>query len=329
MTKPSAMGLWALWALFLSSPGAFGQAQDALARAHFSAGSSYYEQGRYEEALHEFEEASRLASERTRPLMIFNLGQAQERLGRLTEAIASFRAYLDAQTNAADRALIEERIRNIQARLDATAISLTVSEPGARVIVDDAERGITPLAEALRVSPGAHEIRVEREGFQPLSIRVSVEPGQRLETEARLVALPVPPAPAPDPVAATPAPAPRPRPRSAPPAERGGRLYTWIAAGVAGAAAVGGGVLGVLALSERDAADDAARERERDAYDESKSSAEDLSLFADVAFGVAVLGAAAAVTLFFVESGAPRAGETAAAPLVLPGGGGAVVSGWF
>lgn len=329
MTKACALGLASLGALCIWSPEAYSQSQDALARAHFSAGSSYYEQGRYEEALHEFEEATRLASDRTRPLMIFNLGQTQERLGHLTDAIASFQAYRDSLApGAADRALVEERIRNVQARLDATAIVLTVSEAGARVLVDGEERGTTPLAGPLRVTPGAHEIRVEREGFQPLSIRVSVEPGQRLETEATLVAIPPPPEPAPVP----PPPPPRQRPsRPAPPPEPPGRLYTWIAAGVAGAAAVGGGVLGVLALGERDAADEAASQRDRDTYDQSKSSAEDFSLFADIAFGAAVLGAGAAVILYFVEGDAPRATtrETAATPLVLPDGGGVAVTGWF
>jgi len=290
---------------------ALAQPQDRLARTHFDSGRSYYDQARYEEALHEFEEAYRLASPERKPLMLFNIGQTQERIGHLTDAMQSFRQYLEEAPDAEDRDAVETRIRTLQGRLDATRIAVTASEAGASVLVDGARVGETPL-EAVKVTPGAHEIRVEKDGFHPFALRVTVPVGEEVAAEANLVS------------EAGPAPAP-----SAPAeAAQGPRVYTWIAAAVAGAAIVGGSVLGVLALGSRDDANAEIR-GDRATYDDARSSAEDLALFADVAFIVGGAAAAATVLLFVIEPGWGESEDTAMAPLFVADGGGLSVAGRF
>lgn len=283
------------------------QPQDRLARTHYQAGSSYYEQGRWTDALQEFEVAYRLSSDARKPALLYNIGLTQERLGRLAEAIESFRRYLDGTPNARDRETLEERIRTLQARLDATSVALEVSEAGAHVEVDGQERGTTPLAEPLRVTPGEHEIRIAKEGFQSFSLRVTVPAGERVSAQATLVA---------EAVEAPPPPPPPPPPQ---PPEPSGRTFTWIAGGVAGVAAIGGGLLGFFALRKRNAANEAA-DGDRQVWTASRNDAKRLALFADISFGVAVLAAAGAVVLFFVEgSSTDEASASAGRRLVLGG----------
>ncbi|MBI2898204.1 MAG: tetratricopeptide repeat protein [Deltaproteobacteria bacterium] len=305
-------------AVLLAAPSAAeAQMDERAARAHFEAASSYYDQGRYEEALHEFEEALRAAPDAQKGLMVFNIGQAQERLGRLAEAIESFQRYLELEPAAPDRAAIEARLSNLRARLGETGIVLRVSEDGARVSVDGSASGTTPLAEPLRVAPGRHEILIERDGFRPFRLTVSVEAGRQVEAEATLVAQERHA----DPVRA---------PRPAPPPPPSGRLWTWIGAGATGAALAGGIVLGVLALGASDASN-AEVTGSREVYEDELSSAETLALFADISFGAAVLAAGATVVLFIVE-GRPAERSTAALQLVpasIAGGAGARLQGRF
>ncbi len=87
--------------------------QDRHARELFLLGDDLYAQGRYEEALAAFEEAYELSQ---RPLLLFNIANAQERSGRWEEAMASLRAYLP-HADEAERARIESRIASLERRV--------------------------------------------------------------------------------------------------------------------------------------------------------------------------------------------------------------------
>lgn len=293
------------------------RADEPSARAHYASGRAYYDQGRYEDALREFEEAFRAAPDPQKAAMVFNVAQAQERLGRIGDAVASFQRYLELSPNAEDRSTVEERIRTLQGRLAETGIVLTASEAGARVFVDGQDSGTTPLAEPIRVAPGSHEVRVEKEGFRPFRLRVSVEAGRRVEAEVSLV-----------PVERTPVRG----PEAAPAATRSGPgALPWVLVGVAGVATVGGSILGILALGKSDAASDE-RAGDRDLYDDERANAESLALFADISFGAAVVAAGVSVVLFVAGGSSPRGespttGSLRAAPMVGRGGAGLVVAG--
>ena len=80
--------------LLLGAP--LARAEDrSLARAHFMTGRSYYDQGRYAEALKEFQEAYRLSK---RIGFLYNIGVCQEKLGQLDEALTAFQATIDRQS---------------------------------------------------------------------------------------------------------------------------------------------------------------------------------------------------------------------------------------
>ncbi|MCB9556050.1 MAG: hypothetical protein H6707_08095 [Deltaproteobacteria bacterium] len=110
--------------LFLPSPSlqaAPSPADVDLARRHYELGRTYYQQAAYAKALAAFREAYALSK---RAALLYNIGKCQEALGQLSEAIASFEAYLAAssQPDPTTRA----RIRNLQARLPAKSPKPTV-----------------------------------------------------------------------------------------------------------------------------------------------------------------------------------------------------------
>ena len=86
------------------------------ARAHFMAGSAYYEQANYGDAVKEFNEAYRLSQ---RPDLLYNIALAYERLGKLDEAIDALGRYLKDKPDAQDRGIIQTRIENLEKRRDA------------------------------------------------------------------------------------------------------------------------------------------------------------------------------------------------------------------
>ena len=102
------------------------QADEDAAKAHFLAGSAYYEQANYTDAVKEFNEAHRLSQ---RPDLLYNISVCYERLSRWDEAIASLRQYLTERPDAPDRAVIESRIKNFEDRRTAEQRKALVAPP--------------------------------------------------------------------------------------------------------------------------------------------------------------------------------------------------------
>jgi tetratricopeptide (TPR) repeat protein len=110
----NAMNLWLLTNLALASVAhAQTEPSDQEARARFQSGHYAYESGRFEEALRDFERAYELSQ---RPLIVYNIGLAYERLDRLSEAIRSFRMFLRLMPNAPNRGEVESRIMMLEQR---------------------------------------------------------------------------------------------------------------------------------------------------------------------------------------------------------------------
>lgn len=81
---------------------------DDEARDLFGRGRDAFEAGRYEEALGYFEEAYRVSN---RHLLLFNIGQAQDRLRRDRDALASFERYLELNESPPMADQVRSRIR--------------------------------------------------------------------------------------------------------------------------------------------------------------------------------------------------------------------------
>lgn len=121
----------ALLAVILSSsggpawakPDAPSAADDAKARDLFKQGDAAYAEARYDDALAAFEEAHRLSK---RPRLLFNIGNALERLGKLSEAADALEKYLP-HAKPAERDVLQKRIQNLRKR----------AAPAAKVVLEE------------------------------------------------------------------------------------------------------------------------------------------------------------------------------------------------
>ena len=226
----------------------------AGAKQHFMAGQDYYTQGRYEKAIEEFEEAYRLDP---RPLLLFNIAQAHEKMGHLEKAVEYLKRYLESDTETEDRTTLLSKVANLEGRIAKTGIEVKVNEPEASVFVDGDEVGKSPVSGVIKLSVGHHKVVVAKIGFDDFTINVAVASGQTVPVEAELEpgSSKMLGAEATAPTAEEPAE--EPQEAEEEPDEDDGvtamDVVPWVVAGVGGAgAAVGFGVIGGMAKSEED-----------------------------------------------------------------------------
>ncbi|WP_437930591.1 PEGA domain-containing protein [Sorangium sp. So ce291] len=154
------------------------------ARAHFERGVAHFDQQAYREALEEFRRS--LAHKKTRNAMGY-AASCLKQLGQYDDALEQYEAMrreypkLPAKTEATVAADMAE-LANLVGTL-----ALTGDTPdGASLFIDDRFRGRLPLDKPLRVSAGSRAVRVEKEGFAPITRTVEVKAGR--ENVAELVA---------------------------------------------------------------------------------------------------------------------------------------------
>jgi hypothetical protein len=152
----------------------------ADARQHFMAGQDYYTQGRYDKAIEEFEEAYRLEP---KPLLLYNISMAQEKVGELEKSVDYLKRYLEATPDNEDRTTLLAKVANLKALIAKTGIKVTTKEAEATVFVDGKDVGKTPVAGVIRLSVGAHKIRVSKKGFEDFKMNVAVSSGQTTPVE--------------------------------------------------------------------------------------------------------------------------------------------------
>lgn len=222
----------------------------------------------------------------------------------------------------------------VKGKLEFVGCKLTVaSQPeGAKVLVDGKEIGVTPLKDA-NIPAGEHEIRVEKEGFEPHVAKITAKKGGSAPLALTLKSLTAAPDPAttPDPPKADPTPTPAPTP------ETGKRFPLWTV--VLGGAALGALGAGIgMGLVSDSAFEDYQTTTSQDEYNDLRDKVSAMETGANVSFiaaGVLAVGAAA-VYLFWERharaegpaepSGAtPAAAAPAASWRVLPTGNGLLV----
>lgn len=87
---------------------------DQRARMAFQLGAQAYAEGRYEAAAELFEESYRLSG---RTVLLINLANVYERLGRLEDAVQSLEAFLRSNPESERRAVVETRAANLRRRI--------------------------------------------------------------------------------------------------------------------------------------------------------------------------------------------------------------------
>jgi tetratricopeptide (TPR) repeat protein len=87
-------------------------AQDAAsAREHYQKGTTFYDLGRYDDAIKEFEAAYQIKND---PALLYNLAQSHRLAGNAEQALHFYRTYLRRVPNAKNRTEIEGRIAALE-----------------------------------------------------------------------------------------------------------------------------------------------------------------------------------------------------------------------
>lgn len=279
----------------------------------FQWGQKLYKQARYAEAISKFEEAYAV---RPHPVIYFNIGKCWEQLGETAKALRAYRDYLRLAPDAKDKETVSDAIANLERRLREKGMQqlmVFADPPSARISVDGKELGTSPVS--VELIAGNHTLSVVAEGFEKVdrSFVMQTTRATEMTISLRPVKEPVK-EPVKDPIATD---APKVEPKKddpgtpppmppvvvAPVEAKKGRLWTYVAGGVA-VASLGAGIgLGVGAQGEMNKFtskqhDPATVQAE---FDAAKAASGGMATGANVAYGVAGVALATAVVLFFLE----------------------------
>lgn len=132
--------------------------REAEARTLYERGKVAYAEGRYEDAIRLFEEAFDLSH---KPLLLYNLSLAYERVGDYRRALERLRGY-SAAAPPQEREIVRKRIENLRRRIQAQerpeqAPSLTQPQPEApSAPAPEAERAPQKQPSITEASPPSH-----------------------------------------------------------------------------------------------------------------------------------------------------------------------------
>lgn len=107
------------------------------------------------------------------PRVLYNVGVMEKNLGRYAAAIDWWQRELTEGKGQLSAEEVQELEASIQGLSKfVMSISLDVSEPGAKIFVDDEEVGTSPLSKPISVAIGSHTIRATKPGFTEAQARV-------------------------------------------------------------------------------------------------------------------------------------------------------------
>jgi len=147
-----------------------------------------FDAGDYAAALSSFQKAYDLSPTFH---ILYNIGRASRRTGDYIRSLDALERYLK---DAGDE-LKEERRADVQKKLEELqaligSIEITVNVEGARVSVDDAVVGESPLSSPIRVNAGPHRVKATIEGAAPVVREVDVTSGHPIAVELELEIVP-------------------------------------------------------------------------------------------------------------------------------------------
>ncbi len=155
------------------------------AEAFIRQGADLRRQGRLDDALAALRRAY-AAAPGPRPAALSGL--LEQSLARWVDAevhLAEGLSALDDPWIRRNRATLEPALADVRRHLGD--LDVTGGEPGAEVVLDDAVRGTFPLSHALRVAAGTVTLEVRARGFLTVTRTVSVMAGERVSERVNMV----------------------------------------------------------------------------------------------------------------------------------------------
>jgi tetratricopeptide (TPR) repeat protein len=321
-----------IWIVFSYCPIAQGDDErDADAKIQFQQGVLLFEEGKFEQASIAFGRAYEL---RPNFRILWNLGQVENELEHYAAALVAYKGYIEEGKESVPVERAEEAAIEIE-RLKPLVGTIVVRCPieGAKVKVDNEAKGKTPLQEKIFVDLGKHEIKISKgkdiffeetikiAGAQELIIEIETEDEATSPSRAPVVAV-------------------SPSTKETQEGTNIGtdesqnpkRVWTWVAFGLGGAAAVGAAITGGLSLSQvgdiKDQCDN------NDCPKNLKADADAAATLGNTSTALAIV-AAVGVTLgtilYFVEPDSEKEKQDSIVlvPSALPAGAALTLSGRF
>ena len=256
----------------------------AEARTRFRRALELVDDGEFDKALAELKRAYELAPNYR---VLYNIGLVYQQLHDAANAVDAFERYLadgGADVPAERVEDVRRRIKRLDERL--AYLTVTTTEPGVEIAIDDIPMGHTPLDKPLRINSGRRRLTASLPGRPPQSRTMEIAGGQRADAAFDFT------------VKATPA-APPPKPTDPLP---------WIGWGVTAALAVTATTFGIRALgaaSDYDAQTNGFIDRAQ--LDSAREKVAHLSLATDLLLTATLVAAGVSVYLTVRH---PRPGGT-------------------
>jgi hypothetical protein len=154
------------------------------AKADYEAAKLLHGDGDFAGALVKFKGAYEKSTD---PRLLWNIAACEKNLRHYASVLAYIRQYLhdgDAILSADDKAEAEALLPAIEPF--TSALELSVSEPDAKVYVDDTLVGVTPLDKPIVVDIGVRKIRVAKDGFEELTKDVPIGGSPKIHLDVKL-----------------------------------------------------------------------------------------------------------------------------------------------
>ncbi len=167
------------------SPPPLAQSLTGQAKSDYEAGKILYADGDYAGALVKFAAAHEQSHDAR---LLWNMGACEKNLRHYARVLALVRRYVaegGPLITDQDRAEARELISTVEAF--TAALTVTVQEPGATVIIDDEAVGLSPLPAPVIVDLGTRKLRVEKTGFVTYQATIGVGGSKELTHDVQLV----------------------------------------------------------------------------------------------------------------------------------------------
>ncbi len=160
------------------------QSPAAQAQKYLVAGERAARANQWEQALAAFQKAHQAKPSGATAIRVAN---ALYQLDRLSEAQQAYRTLLDAYDKTLfnkDKTTARKRLEELNGKIGS--LTIRVSEKGATVLIDGTPAGTSPLAAALQVPVGDHQLEVKKGGFRSYAKTVKLTPGAPVTIEVLL-----------------------------------------------------------------------------------------------------------------------------------------------
>jgi tetratricopeptide (TPR) repeat protein len=135
----------------LGLPGVARAENPELAREHYMRGTSYYDLGKYQEAIREFEAAYESKND---PAFLYNLAQSHRLAGNPEQALHFYRTYLKRAPNIPNHTEIDERIKKLEKLVEQKAAAQNT--PPNQTIAPASGPPPAPAPVAAEPAPGSN-----------------------------------------------------------------------------------------------------------------------------------------------------------------------------